>query len=147
LRSRTRAALITATVLASAVTAVDANVIKVAVPAIGRSLGMGTAARQWTLTSYLLTVAALLLLAGAPSNRFGRRRLLVVGLLITGRVVQGIGAALVVPTSLALLNGTLSPADRAPMLRLALFASRQFDAINVMTLVLYGALGAASYPC
>lgn len=281
LRSGTGAALITATVLASAVTAVDANVIKVAVPAIGRSLHIGTAALQWTLTSYLLTVAALLLLAGALSDRFGRRRLLAVGLLvmlaasglcaaapsagllIAGRVVQGIGAALVVPTSLALLNGALRPADRArgigvwagletlgttvgpyvggwlvdvgswrlvfllnvplilgsltalryvpesartsgafsldyrggllavaglggviyaltlgpdsgwlsapvliaavtgvvclvllvpaerrpaaPMLRLALFAARQFDAINVMTLVLYGALGAASY--
>jgi MFS family permease len=82
LRSGTGAALITATVLASAVTAVDANVIKVVVPAIGRSLHLGTAALQWTLTSYLLTVAALLLLAGALSDRFGRRRLLAVGLLV-----------------------------------------------------------------
>jgi EmrB/QacA subfamily drug resistance transporter len=131
LRSRTGAALITATVLASATTAVDANVIKVAVPAIGKSLGAGVAALQWTLTSYLLTVAALLLLAGALSDRFGRRRLLAIGLLvmlagsglcaaapsagvlIAARVVQGVGAALVVPTSLALLNGTLRDADRA----------------------------------
>jgi MFS family permease len=249
LRSRTGAALIAATVLASATTAVDANVIKVAVPAIGRSLGASVMALQWTLTGYLLAVAALLLLAGVLSDRFGRRRLLAIGLLvmlvasvlcavapsigvlIVARVIQGIGAALVVPTSLALLNGTFRDADRArgiglwagletlgstvgpyvggwlvdrgswryvfllnmtvaglggviyaltagpssgwlsapvlvaaafgviglallvpaerrlraPMLRLALFASRQFDAINVMTLVLYGALGAASY--
>jgi EmrB/QacA subfamily drug resistance transporter len=281
LRSNTGAALIAATVLASAVTAVDANVIKVAVPAIGRSLDAGVTALQWTLTSYLLAVAALLLLAGALSDRLGRRRLLAIGLLvmlvasvlcavapsigvlIAARVLQGIGAALVVPTSLALLNGTLRDADRArgigiwagletigttagpyvggwlvdrgswryvfllsiplilagllalrrvpesgrsagrfsldargallgvvglggviyaltagpsagwlsapvliaavigvaglaalvpaerrvrdPMLRLALFASRQFDAISVVTLVLYGALGAASY--
>jgi hypothetical protein len=56
LRSATGAALIAATVLASGVTSVDADVIKVAVPAIGRSLGAGVTALQWTLTSYLLMV-------------------------------------------------------------------------------------------
>lgn len=131
LRSRVGAALIATTVLASMVGFLDANVVTVAVPAIGRDLGAGVVALQWTLTGYLLTVAALLLLSGALADHFGRRRVLVTGLLImlvsavlcavaptpgtlvAARVAQGAGAALVVPTSLALLNGTLRVADRA----------------------------------
>jgi EmrB/QacA subfamily drug resistance transporter len=131
LRSRTGAVLIAATVLASGVASADANVIKVAVPAIGHSLHAGTGALEWTLTSYLLAVAALLLLSGSLSDRFGRRRLLATGLLvmlaasvfcalapsvgtlIAARALQGVGAALVVPNSLALLNGTLRDGDRA----------------------------------
>src|SRR3954452_18692333 len=131
LRSPTGVALIAATVLASGVASYDAFVVNVAVPAIGRRFDAGVAAIQWTLTSYLLAVAALLLIAGALADRFGRRRVLVIGLcvmgvasvlcaiassidaLIAARAVQGIGAALVVPTSLALLNGTLQVPDRA----------------------------------
>jgi EmrB/QacA subfamily drug resistance transporter len=132
LRSRTGAALVTATVLASMAGFLDASVVNVAIPAIGRDLGAGVVALQWTLTGYLLTAAALLLVAGAFADRFGRRRVLIAGLavmlvasllcavapsagvLIAARVVQGVGAALVVPSSLALLNGTLPTADRAP---------------------------------
>jgi EmrB/QacA subfamily drug resistance transporter len=131
LRSPTGAALIAATVLASGVASYDAFVVNVAVPAIGRRFDAGVAAIQWTLTSYLLAVAALLLISGALADRFGRRRVLAIGLcvmgvasvlcaiassietLIAARAVQGIGAALVVPTSLALLNGTLEVRDRA----------------------------------
>lgn len=68
LRSVTGVALIAATVLASGVTSIDANVVKVAMPAIGRSLGASVSALQWTLTSYLLAVATLLLLAGSPGR-------------------------------------------------------------------------------
>jgi EmrB/QacA subfamily drug resistance transporter len=131
LRSPVGTALITATVLASMVAFLDANVVNVAVPAIGRDLGAGVVALQWTLTGYLLTVAALLLLSGALADHFGRRRILAIGLLvmlvssvlcaiapspgalIAARVAQGAGAAMVVPTSLALLNGTLRRQDRA----------------------------------
>src|SRR3954464_11720541 len=131
LRSATGAAVVAATVFASGVASYDAYVVNVAVPAITRHFGAGVAAIQWTLTSYLLAVAALLLIAGALADRFGRRRVLVIGLgvmgvasvlcasapsietLIAARAVQGIGAAFVVPTALALLNGTLQPADRA----------------------------------
>src|ERR1700730_3574400 len=81
LRSATGAALIAATVLAPAVGTLDANVVKVAVPAIGRGLHAYVGALQWTLTGYRLTVAALLLLTGALAGRFGRRRVLAVGLL------------------------------------------------------------------
>ncbi len=131
LRSRTGTALIAATVLASAAGSLDATASQVAVPAIGRSLHAGVAGLQWTLTGYLLTVAALLLLSGALADRFGRRRLVTVGLctmlvaevccalapsigiLIAARIAQGAGGAMVVPSSLAMLNATLRPEDRA----------------------------------
>ena len=131
LRSATGAALLTATVLASGVASYDAYVVNVAVPAIGNHFDASVAAIQWTLTSYLLAVAALLLVAGALADRIGRRRVLAIGLvvmfaasivcavatsmgvLIAGRAFQGVGAALVTPTSLALLNGTLRSSDRA----------------------------------
>jgi EmrB/QacA subfamily drug resistance transporter len=131
LRSHAGVALIVATVLASGVASYDAYVVTVAVPAIGKDLDASVTALQWTLTSYLLTVGGLLLLAGALADRFGRRRVLETGLvmmfvssvlcaaapsigdLIAARIIQGVGAALVVPTSLALLNGTLQVPDRA----------------------------------
>jgi EmrB/QacA subfamily drug resistance transporter len=131
LRSAGGAALIIAAALASMVGFLDAYVINVAVPAIGRSLGASVATLQWTLTGYLVTVASLLLLSGALADRFGRRRVLAVGLLvmlvssvlcaiapsvgalIAARLAQGVGAALVVPSSLAMLNGTLRVSDRA----------------------------------
>jgi EmrB/QacA subfamily drug resistance transporter len=131
LRSGAGAALIAATVLASMIGFLDAYVVNVAVPAIGRSLHASVSALQWTLTSYLLTVAALLLLSGALADHFGRRRVLAAGLLVVlvgsvlcavapsagtligARVIQGAGGALVVPSSLAMLNGTLRPGDRA----------------------------------
>ncbi len=80
LRSPTGVALIVATVLASGVASYDAYVVNVAIPAIGSDLGASVTALQWTLTSYLLTVGGLLLLAGALADRFGRRRILVSGL-------------------------------------------------------------------
>ena len=132
LRSATGAALITATVLASMTGFLDASVVNVAVPAIGRDLGTSLLSLQWTVTGYLLTAAALLLVAGALADRYGRRRVLVSGLAVTlvasvacavapsfpvligARIMQGVGGALVVPSSLALLNGTLRVEDRAP---------------------------------
>jgi EmrB/QacA subfamily drug resistance transporter len=132
LRSGTGVALITATVLASMAGFLDASVVNVAVPAIASDLGASLVALQWTLTGYLLTAAALLLVSGALADRYGRRRVLVIGLLvmlvasvgcavahsfavlIAARIMQGVGAALVVPSSLALLNGTLRVQDRAP---------------------------------
>jgi EmrB/QacA subfamily drug resistance transporter len=131
IRSRTGVSLIAATVLASGVASYDAYVVNVAVPAIGRQLHASVTAVQWTLTSYLLSLAALLLLAGALADRFGRRRVMAIGLwvmlvssilcasaqsidaLIAARVAQGVGGALVTPISLALLNGTLRVSDRA----------------------------------
>ena len=131
LRSATGVALVAATVFASMIGFLDAYMINVAVPAIGRDLDADVTALQWVLTGYLVTVAALLLLAGALADHFGRRRVLIVGLfimlaaalgcaaapnaatLIAARLVQGVGGALVVPSSLAMLNGGLVPVDRA----------------------------------
>jgi EmrB/QacA subfamily drug resistance transporter len=131
LRGRAGSLLVAATVLASMVGFIDAYMINVAIPAIGRDLGTGVSGLQWVLTGYLVTVASLLLLAGALADHFGWRRILVAGLavmligslccaaapnaavLIAARVLQGAGGAMVVPSSLSLLNGTLRPADRA----------------------------------
>jgi EmrB/QacA subfamily drug resistance transporter len=131
LRSPAGRALIAATVLASAVGFIDAYMINVAIPAIGSSLHASVSGLQWVVTGYLVTVAALLLLAGALADHFGRRRVLAAGLLvmlaaslacaaapnvatlIAARMVQGAGGALVIPSSLALLNGTLRGPDRA----------------------------------
>src|SRR3954452_10055449 len=131
LRSATGVALIAATVLAGTVGLLDAFALNVAVPAIGRDLGASVATLQWMLTGYLVTVAALLLLSGALADRFGRRRVLAAGLvvmfaasiicavapsvgaLIVARLIQGVGAALVVPSGIALLEGTLRVAARA----------------------------------
>ena len=131
LRSRAGHALIAATVLASMIGFIDAYMVNVAVPAIGRDLNADVSETQWVVTGYLVTVAALLLLAGALADHFGRRRVLTAGLLvmsaasvacalapsptalIVARLVQGAGGALVVPSSLALLNGTLRGEDRA----------------------------------
>jgi len=132
LRSGQGVALIAATVFASMAGFLDATVVNVAVPAIANDLGASLVALQWSLTGYLLTAASLLLIAGTFADRYGRRRVLVIGLLImlmasigcavapsfgvliASRILQGVGAALVVPSSLALLNGTLRVPDRAP---------------------------------
>ncbi|BEP13464.1 MFS transporter [Acidothermaceae bacterium B102] len=131
LRSHAGIAVVAATVLSSMVGFLDANVVTVAVPAIRRSFNARVETVQWSLTGYLVTAAALLLLSGSLADRFGRRRVLVTGLLvmmvsavfcsaapsigwlIVARAVQGVGASLVVPSSLALLNGTLRVTDRA----------------------------------
>lgn len=131
LRSTAGVALVAATVLASMVGFLDAFMINVAVPAIADDLDADVSELQWVLTGYLVAVAAFLLLAGAFADRFGRRRVLVMGLLVmlvasvgcaaaqsvgtlvAARLLQGVGGAIVVPSSLALLNGTLIPTDRA----------------------------------
>nr|WP_296065096.1 DHA2 family efflux MFS transporter permease subunit [uncultured Actinoplanes sp.] len=131
LRSPAGTALIAATVLSSTVGFIDAYMINVAIPAIGRDLDASVSQLQWVLTAYLITLAALLLLAGALADHFGRRRVLVAGLLVMlvasvlcaiaptattligARLIQGAGGALVVPSSLSLLNGALRGPDRA----------------------------------
>ena len=131
LHSKTGRALIAATALASTVGFLNATAVNVVVPAIGRDLGMGMAALHWALTGYLVSAAALLLLSGALADRFGRRGVLKAGLLVIlaasiacatapsigvligARLAQGAGAALVIPSGLALLYGTLCDRDRA----------------------------------
>jgi EmrB/QacA subfamily drug resistance transporter len=123
--------LLVATILGSGLASVDATVVNIALPAIGRDLGMDFAGLQWTLTAYTLTLASFILLGGSAGDRFGRRRVFLVGvvwfavasllcalaptgaLLIAARAVQGLGAALVTPASLAIIQATYGEADRA----------------------------------
>jgi EmrB/QacA subfamily drug resistance transporter len=111
-------------VLASSLAFVDGSAVNVGLPAIGRGLGGGAAGLQWLISGYLIPLSALLLLGGALGDRIGRRRLLIGGvllfglasaacgfapdlrLLITTRFIQGVGAALLLPSSLAILGVT-----------------------------------------
>jgi MFS family permease len=120
------ALVLAATILASSLAFVDGSVVNVGLPAIGRSLGADAGALQWIINAYLLPLSALLLLGGAAGDRFGRRRLLIAGtalfalasigcalapgetVLLASRLLQGIGAALLMPNSLALLGQTFS---------------------------------------
>jgi len=115
-------AVLACTILASSLAFVDGSVVNVALPTIARSLNAGAGGLQWVINSYLLPVSALLLLGGAAGDHFGRRRLLMVGTalfalaslgcalapgltaLIACRLLQGIGAAMLMPNSLAILG-------------------------------------------
>src|SRR3954468_15001088 len=107
LRSGPGAALIAAPVLASMAGFLDATVVNVAVPAIGRDLGASLVALQWTLTGYLLTAAALLLVAGALADTYGRRRVLLTGLLVM------LAASIVVAVAPSFVVAGGVPAERA----------------------------------
>ncbi|SEM07804.1 drug resistance transporter, EmrB/QacA subfamily [Blastococcus sp. DSM 46786] len=120
-----------ATVLGSGVAMLDATVVNVALERIGSDLGADFAGLQWTVNAYTLTLAALILLGGSLSDRYGRRRLFVVGVcwfalasllcglapnietLVAARALQGIGGALLTPGSLAIISASFSGPDRA----------------------------------
>ncbi|WP_224283454.1 MFS transporter [Streptomyces sp. LS1784] len=120
-----------ATVLGSSMAMLDGTVVNVALPRIGADLGASLASLQWTLNAYLLTLAGLILLGGALGDRYGRRKVFLVGVvwfaaasaacavapdirvLIAARAVQGIGGALLTPGSLAMLQAVFHPDDRS----------------------------------
>jgi EmrB/QacA subfamily drug resistance transporter len=119
-----------ASILASSLAFVDGSVLNVALPAIRTSYGAGAAEVQWVVNAFLLPLSALLLLGGALGDHYGRRLLLVIGtglfaaasllcalapsldVLLAGRAAQGVGAALLLPNSLALLNAAYSGEKR-----------------------------------
>lgn len=123
--------IVLTTVLGSGMAMLDSTVINVALPRIGEDLGTDLAALQWTVNAYMLTLAGLILLGGALGDRFGRRRVFVIGVvwfavasllcglapnaavLIAARALQGIGGALLTPGSLALIQASFHPDDRA----------------------------------
>lgn len=123
--------LLFATVLASGLASIDATVVNIALPAIGRDLHAPFSALQWTVSGYTLTLASLILLGGAAGDRYGRRRVLLVGVvgfalasagcaaasgatsLVVFRVAQGAAAALLTPASLALIQSSFRPEDRS----------------------------------
>jgi len=122
-------ALITA-ILASAIAAVDSTAVNVALPAIGRDLGGGFAAQQWVSNSYLLTLSALILLAGSLTDRLGERRVFTagvagfgigsalcaasptIGVLIVARALQGVSGALLTPSALAIIVSVFPKEER-----------------------------------
>jgi EmrB/QacA subfamily drug resistance transporter len=123
--------VLVATVLGSGLAFIDATVVNVALPSIGESLGARMSGLQWTINAYTLTLAALILLGGSLGDRFGRRLVFQVGVvwfavaslacglavnvetLVAARVVQGVGGALLTPGSLAILQASFRPQDRA----------------------------------
>jgi EmrB/QacA subfamily drug resistance transporter len=128
-RGRTALAGVT---LGSAVAILDGSVVNVALRTIGRDLGASLAQLQWVVNGYLLALASLVLVGGALGDRLGRRRVYVVGVawftvasalcalaqtpgqLIGLRVLQGVGAALLTPGALAIIQSSFRPEDRAP---------------------------------
>lgn len=118
---RSRPYVLAATIVASAMAFIDGSLVSIALPAIQRSLNADILALQWVVNAYLLILGALILAGGGLGDRLGRRRLFVVGtaifaaaslscavapnveILIAARGAQGIGAALLVPQSLAII--------------------------------------------
>ena len=119
-----------ACVLASSLSFVEGSVLSVALPAIRHSYGANAQEVQWVVNAYLLPLSALLLLGGALGDHFGRKRLLLIGtsvfavtslvcalaptlpVLLAARAAQGLGAGLLLPNSLALLNAAFSGEKR-----------------------------------
>lgn len=115
-----------AVALATFMTYLDNNVVNVAIPDIQRELHLSTAGLEWVVSGYILTFAGLLLAGGRLADAFGRRRLFLIGLgvftaaslvaglsngvgmLVAARAVQGLGAALVTPTTLAIISSTFT---------------------------------------
>lgn len=123
--------VLTVAILASFVSFLDATIVNVALPAIADDLGGGLATQQWVVDAYLVTLGAFILVAGSLSDAFGRVRILRIGLVLFGaaslalafvpdpiwlialRALQGIGGALLVPSSLALITARFQGAERS----------------------------------
>ncbi|ASR39742.1 MFS transporter [Prauserella marina] len=129
--SATARGVLATTILGSGMAMLDGSVVNVALPRIGDELGASVAGLQWILDGYLLSLASLILIAGALGDRYGRLRVFQIGvvwfaiasllcglaptteLLVAARVLQGIGGALLTPGSLAILQATFAKEDRA----------------------------------
>jgi EmrB/QacA subfamily drug resistance transporter len=125
-------AVIAAATLGSGIAFLDGTVVNVALKSIGEDLDASLAQLQWITNGYLLSLASLILLGGSLGDRFGRRRVFVIGtiwfaaasllcgiapnpeVLIAARVLQGVGGALLTPGSLAMIEGAFVKEDRAP---------------------------------
>lgn len=122
--------MLVTTVLGSGMATLDGTVVNVALPALGRDLHAGMSGLQWTVNAYTLTMAALILLGGSLGDRLGRRKIFVTGVvwfalasalcgaapstpvLVLARALQGIGGALLIPGSLAIIQASYVPDDR-----------------------------------
>src|SRR5882672_6263560 len=122
--------VLAATIIGSSLAFIDGTVVSVALPAIAAELGAQGADIQWVVEAYALTLSSLLLVGGALGDRFGRRRVYALGValfaaasiacgvaqsvpwLVAARAAQGVGAALLVPGSLALISASFDPSRR-----------------------------------
>jgi len=122
--------VIVVTTLASGMAFLDATAVQVALPSIGRELDATLSGLQWTITGYSLTLASLILLGGSLGDRYGRRRVFLIGVcwfaaasllcglaqntgqLVAARALQGVGGALLTPGSLALIQSSFRAGDR-----------------------------------
>ena len=120
-----------ATVLGTGVAFLDSTVVNVALPAIGDDLAAPLGGLQWIITGYTLSLAGLILLGGALGDRYGRRKVFLIGVvwfaiasllcaiapsigvLVAARILQGVGGALLTPGSLALIQASFEPEERA----------------------------------
>ncbi|MGI5271017.1 MFS transporter [Nonomuraea sp. CA-218870] len=130
LRSARGRWVLAATVLGSGLALLDSTVVNVALPFLGTELDAGMSGLQWTVNAYTLTLAGLILLGGSLGDRFGRRRVFLIGtvwfalasvlcaaaatieFLIVARALQGVGGALLTPGSLAIIQASFAKADR-----------------------------------
>jgi EmrB/QacA subfamily drug resistance transporter len=127
---RSRPWVLAATILGSSMAFIDGSVVNVALPAIQSELNASAATMQWVVNAYLLMLGALILVGGAAGDRFGRRSVFLLGtalftvasvacgfapsatILITARMVQGIGGAMLVPESLAIISAVFPREER-----------------------------------
>jgi EmrB/QacA subfamily drug resistance transporter len=125
-------AVVAAATLGSGMSLLDGTVVNVALRTIGEDLDADLAQLQWINNGYLLTLASLILLGGSLGDRYGRRRMFVVGtlmfagasvlcglapsaeVLIVARLLQGVGGGLLTPGSLAMIQGVFAQEDRSP---------------------------------
>jgi EmrB/QacA subfamily drug resistance transporter len=128
--ARHKSWVLLATILASATANIDESVVNVALPVIEKDLAASVEVIQWLVNAYTLCLSALLLVGGAAADRYGRRKIFIIGLavfaaaslwcglspsiaqLIAARAVQGVGAALLVPCSLALIGASFDESER-----------------------------------
>lgn len=119
-----------ATVLGSGMTFLDGTVVNVALPALQADLHASISDVQWVVEAYALFLGALILVGGSLGDQFGRKRVFLGGMLfftaasmvcglasspgvlITGRALQGLGAAFLVPGSLAIISATFAEGER-----------------------------------
>lgn len=122
--------ILAATILASSIAFIDGTVVNVALPALQRDLQATAIGVQWVVEAYALFLSALLLVGGSLGDRYGRRRVFLSGVslfalasiwcglapnieqLIAGRAIQGVGGALLIPGSLAIISASFSPEKR-----------------------------------
>lgn len=132
LSARRRQTILAVCALSMFLVGLDTTIVNVALPSIGRGLGVGTRGLEWVVDSYTLVLASLLISSGALADRFGRRRVFQIGLavfgtgslvcaispslgtLVAARVVQGAGASMLSPVALAIVvNAIPEPSERA----------------------------------